>query len=427
MSTLSPRASGRLRPGRRRDLPTVWWALSLAAINLGYFLLQVVLSTNTFFNVGSPAAYSQELVWSACGLMLAQAAAVFLRARPVLMFVLIVALQFALLALVGDRDLVVGVLLVFAVYNLTARTRWPVWLSSLAIAVVADYGWQMFVDRLVHVPGTTYVLAAFAVQIPLNYTVGAAPGLLVGAYQRHAAVAADRARIAREREVAVRDREEAVRAAAVAGERMRMARELHDITAYRLSGILLESESALDALDSAPEAVRAALMSVREESTQTWASLNEMVRVLRPDGVADPADLAPEEAGEAGLRALVASARKANPATSLTITGDLSTLSPLSSLACYRIVQESLSNARKHAPGAPVDVEVELADGQLSIAVRNARPAQSAASMTVGGGFGLVSMQERASVLGGALESHPSDGGGWLTRVVIPLGVVVAA
>lgn len=419
-SVLSPDGSLAVKPSelhQPRELSAHWWAILLAVVNIGYFLMQVALSTDTFFSIGSSLVLTPLQTWGACALMLAQAGVVFLRSRPVLMFALIIAGQFALMFLVGDRHLVVGVLLLFAVYNLTARTRRQVWVPTLALAAVIDYGLQIVDDSYTHVPDSTYVLVAYAVQTALNYATGIPAGLLVGAYRRGSELAVNYAQL-------VESEHEGWLAAALAAERAAMARELHDVGAHRLGGMMLQTNAALRRLDGDPEHMQKILETIRDEGKLAMQTLREMVDILREDAPELELAVGPS-LGQ--LPNLIDSIRSTNPGTDLDVDGYIDDLGPSASLAGFRIIEESLSNARKHSPGSPVRVQVIRTGRELHIDVRNGATTAPESAELPSSGWGIVGMRERVTLLGGQLRSGPTDDGGWCTHATIPIDQTVSA
>lgn len=221
------------------------------------------------------------------------------------------------------------------------------------------------------------------------------------------------------------------RTQAVAGERARMARELHDMVANHLSAIAIHSTAA-QAIDD-PSATREALGVIRENSVQGLAEMRRLIGLLR-----DPKTAGGDEEPAAtprleGLDALIDQARTSGGSSGLTfvLEDDRSPDGPGAGpgpaapveLAAYRIVQESLTNALKHA--APGEVRVRLAHdrgGALTVTVRSPfadRPGPRAP----GSGAGLVGMRERTALLGGAFEAGPESGPAgrvWLVRAALP-------
>uniref|UniRef100_UPI003F4984CA sensor histidine kinase n=1 Tax=Nonomuraea bangladeshensis TaxID=404385 RepID=UPI003F4984CA len=207
------------------------------------------------------------------------------------------------------------------------------------------------------------------------------------------------------------------RRAAVAAERTKMARDLHDVIAGHLSAIALQSEAALSLGDTSSEAARSVLASVRENSLRALEEMHTMIKLLRADGSGRGEIDAPP--GLSALSALVESARASgmNVEVHSNITESV-TLPAAVNLTAYRIVQEAVTNAMKHAPRTRARVDVRLIDDSLTVEVVNDLPAASRSGD--GTGTGLPSMRERATAIGGSLVAGPSDTG-WLVRAVLPI------
>ncbi|MFF5500507.1 sensor histidine kinase [Streptomyces roseolus] len=215
------------------------------------------------------------------------------------------------------------------------------------------------------------------------------------------------------------------RTQAVAAERARMARELHDVVANHLSAIAIHSTAALSLDD--PGTTRQALTVIRENSVAGLAEMRRLIGLLRESGAeTEPA----ATASLAGLDALVAQAGANGTASGLRFVLDDARrdgpgLPAPVELAAYRIVQEALTNALKHAVPGEVRVALARSDGALRVTVTSPygeRPGPRAP----GSGAGLVGMRERVALLGGALEAGPvADGGGgevWRVRAELPVG-----
>jgi len=208
------------------------------------------------------------------------------------------------------------------------------------------------------------------------------------------------------------------RAAAVAAERARMARDLHDVIAGQLSGIAIQSEAALTLPDPDPAVLRRVLQSVRRDSVASLAEMRTMIGLLRADGAGDgdprtaPAGLDRldellESASSTGLRIEVDDARGGAPELPAAVD-----------LAAFRIVQESLTNAAKHAPRSRVRLHLDDHDGELLIEIEN--DLVPGAPAGEGTGTGLLGLHERAAAVGGTVTAGP-DGGGWRVRAVLPV------
>jgi signal transduction histidine kinase len=206
---------------------------------------------------------------------------------------------------------------------------------------------------------------------------------------------------------------------AVLEERTRIARELHDVVAHHLSLIAVQAETAPYRIPELPEPVRAEFGALSEVAREALTEMRRLLGVLRQD---QPAGLAPQPQ-LADLPALVDSARRAGVEVALSVPVDLGTVPAGIGVCAYRIVQESLSNASRHAPGATVTVQVDqdAQDVQLRVANGPGGPVPHWGHERQHG-HGLTGMRERVALLGGSLAAGPTPGGGFEVSVVLPLG-----
>jgi signal transduction histidine kinase len=200
-------------------------------------------------------------------------------------------------------------------------------------------------------------------------------------------------------------------------ERNRIARELHDVIGHTLTVSLLHVQSARLAVEHDPADASRALAEAERLGRQCLAEVRTTVGTLRQDGAAH--DNAPLP-GAGGLPALVEQFRSAGADVSLAVEGDTGGLPATTGLALYRILQESLTNAIRHAPGSPVEVRLTVGAGSVTLT------ADSGGQPGTGTGLGLVSMQERAESLGGHCEAGPG-GRGWLVRAWLPVDASLRA
>ncbi len=243
-----------------------------------------------------------------------------------------------------------------------------------------------------------------AVVFAIAWTIGFAIG-------RKLQEAADvKERLAR----AERERLERARTA-VDEERARIARELHDVVGHSVSVMTVQAAAARRLLKPHQEQEREALLVVEQTGREALAEMRRMVGVLRRPEEA-PA-LAPQPSLE-HLDTLVAHTRERGLPVELRIEGTPSALPPGVDLTAYRLVQEGLTNAIKHARARQAEVVVRYGDGQVELIVTDdGRGGGDGDS----GGHGLVGMRERVSVYGGELEAGPQDGGGYRLRARLPL------
>ena len=205
--------------------------------------------------------------------------------------------------------------------------------------------------------------------------------------------------------------------AAVAEERARIARELHDVIGHEVTVIALQADAAAAALAKAPERAAAPVAAIRRSATEALA---EMRRVVGMPRAAEEEDLHPQP-GLDDLADLVEQSRAAGAQVDLTLRPPVRATHASVELAAYRIVQEALTNARRHAPGAPVDVRVVGDEAEVVVEVVNPPAGPIPAPRAGGSGFGLVGMRERVRMLGGRLDAGPTARGGYALTARLPL------
>jgi signal transduction histidine kinase len=204
----------------------------------------------------------------------------------------------------------------------------------------------------------------------------------------------------------------------VAEERLRIARELHDVLAHTVAVINVQAGVAAHVLDQQPEQAREALNHIKTASRATLQELRALVGVLREDGARAPLAPAP---GLAALDDLVATVRDAGLTVDVADTRRNGPLPATVDVAAYRILQESLTNAIKHAGGAAVRVTIAQDTAGLELEVTNNGGEGLPASIAGGLGHGVSGMRERAAALGGSLEAGPLPDGGFRVHATLPL------
>jgi signal transduction histidine kinase len=212
-------------------------------------------------------------------------------------------------------------------------------------------------------------------------------------------------------------RRELVATAARLAERRRLAEEMHDVVTHRLSLMVLHA-GALGTSSTEP-AVRAAADEIRRSGATALAELRDLVGVLRDAGEARADRQADHDAPDPAT--LVAEARAVGEEVTYTTTGDPERISPTVRRTAYRVVQESLTNARKHAAGAAVSVSLSYRPDGLTVRVTNdaaRRPPDDA--LTGGGGVGLAGLTQRVELVGGTLRAGSRPGGGYQVDAILP-------
>jgi signal transduction histidine kinase len=202
------------------------------------------------------------------------------------------------------------------------------------------------------------------------------------------------------------------------GERARIARELHDVVAHHISLVAMQAEAARLTTPGMPVAGAERLSAIGDTARAGLVEMRRLLGVLRQDAQTDAAERRPQP-GLEQLNELIDEARGASGAgTRLIVSGPPVTLDPGVELAAYRIVQEALTHARRHAPRAAVDVELHYTDDALRLRVRDNGPGPPAAAPA--GGHGLAGMRERAAAVGGRLCTGYAAGGGFLVEATLP-------
>jgi len=196
-------------------------------------------------------------------------------------------------------------------------------------------------------------------------------------------------------------------------ERLRIARELHDVVAHNVSVMAIQAGAARVSGNSSKEA----LQSIESTARDTLAELNRLLGVLRKQS---DAPLAPQP-GLDQVDALLKSANDAGLETTLKITGEKRPLPAALDLTAYRIVQEAITNALKHAHASRLEVRVAYREGALELTIRDNGEGQSEAAVKASTGHGLIGMRERVELFGGELEAGSSNVGGFTVRSRLPI------
>jgi signal transduction histidine kinase len=267
-------------------------------------------------------------------------------------------------------------------------------------AVIA--GWVLFLwlPAALGVTGAPTVLAVLSIAAWLLVLLAAAETLR-GRQER-----ASEARRARQ-EVARRQADE---------ERLRIARELHDVLAHHISLINVQSGVALHLIDERPEQARIALEAINEASADALREVRSALDVLR--GSKEEPPRAPT-VGLARLDELVSRASATGVGVSLEVQGARRPLPTSVDLAAFRIVQESLTNIVRHADAGSAKVQLTYGNDDLTVQIDDDGPGPG---VPADGGSGIAGMRDRATALGGELEAAPQPSGGFRVRARLPLG-----
>ncbi|MCW2899034.1 MAG: two-component sensor histidine kinase [Streptosporangiaceae bacterium] len=306
-------------------------------------------------------------------------------------------------------------------FTVLTTTLWGDFVPML----VAAYSVARHADRQRAAAGVLVVATAFVVlmvRVPSVGTTGNIPFAfvplavvtLVGRglrrrHRSHAALSLHASRLAEDQAAWGRD--------AIAAERARIARELHDVVAHCVSVMVIQAGAAEDLLDRDPEAARQPLRAVQATGQEAVAELGHMLGLLR-GGAAAPEALAPQP-GVAQLPELAAQVRHAGLTVDYDVQGTPRDLPPGVDVALYRLTQEALTNVLKHARGARASVVLRHAEGAVELSIHDDG---RGAATGVGLGHGLIGMRERVALYGGTLSAGPREGGGFAVEAVIPFG-----
>ena len=344
-----------------------------------------------------------------------------------------------------DLDVVGGALVVVAGLALVFRRPWPVPTFYATLVATAGYFaldyeggplfWAVLVAFLAtvgagkRVAGIVELVVTYVSMVTLvSLTADSFPwafafGLVAWMIVLFAIAEIARIRRFRAADVERWRQEEARRQ--VSEERLRIARELHDVVAHNISLVNLQASVALHLIDQQPEQARTALATIKDASKEALVELRSVLGVLRQVDEPDDAPRAPTP-GLARLDDLIGQAVATGVDARVVTTGPARPLPAGLDLAAFRIVQEALTNAARHA--APTAAEVRLAYGDdLVVEVvdegrrAGARPLDADAASDLGSGHGIAGMRERAEAAGGSLEAGPRPGGGWRVCARLPL------
>ncbi|UNX54560.1 histidine kinase [Georgenia sp. TF02-10] len=413
-------------------------AVVVAVVSVGFFVAILLVTA------GSPAGPGDLAIGR--GQLVAVAVIVFLQALPLGLrrtapgtcLLLTALMQVVLVAVFADSIRAIAPLLAAYAVGAYARRSRVGWILAGVIALEGVFGvlagafvfpriGSLLGGSLPNVlsqRGTAAWTANYLLSVAITYTAPALLGRFMATRRQYVALLRQRA------DQAVREREARARSA-VAEERARMARELHDIAAHHLSGIVVQAGATERLVDTDPAAAREAARWIRNQGKETLDNMRMVVGILRDR---DDGDRPGPSAGDAGsddqlapvpglaaLDQLIAGTTGLGTAVRCEVLGDPFPLGPTADLAAYRTLQEALSNARRHSPGAAVAVRLQYLPDRLELRVDSEPPPGGPLLPTGdGGGHGLLGMRERAELIGGTLEAGPTRDGGWRVRLRVP-------
>jgi signal transduction histidine kinase len=336
---------------------------------------------------------SETMTWWGWALIAAQVAPLVVRRRAPAIVALVTGVATLAFGMANLPDPAITFPLAVAIYTVAAyrhrSVTVPIALSIVVVCVLSI----VFDDQ------------ADVADLAVNFAVA------LGAW-----VVGDSTRSQRERTAWMADRQhdEALRAAA--DERVRIARDLHDVVAHHISVIVVQAEAAQEVLATHPERAEGAMATVADTARAALGELRRMLGLLRSESARTP------QPDLAAVDDLVASVRGAGLAVEVRTTGPPRAVEGLVGVTAYRIVQEALTNVLRHAEARRACVDLAFEDDALVVRVADdGRGAPGGTSEGTSGGHGLVGMRERVAVLGGHLETGPAPGGGFAVTARLPL------
>ena len=394
---------------------------------------------------------SRAVVLSALATL--QIAAVMMTARFPYWVLGIVASADLIILIASDRSGLGSVAVMVVIWYLV-RYRVPGWQIALFANVIAFI--LVFLMGEVHSGhrGMIAMILLLSVHLLQRYLLPVAVAeYMLGRERLHQALRDKAELLEREKQLFEREERERVERE-LRTSRNALARDLHDIAGHHLSGVIVSAQAAVALWHKDPERSEQMLQTVQDSARTALADLRQVVGLLRSE---DSNVSGREDQGEDGRRNeptlsstesaavtgsqmtrepvllpsleavphLVEESRRRQQRVGYAVNGRPCPLSPLADTAAYRMVQESLANCARHAPGAPCQVRITYQQGCVEIVVSNRRPpnaeARQAGAGSKGGGYGLSGMAERAALVGAELVTGPDPDGGWCNRLVIPV------
>lgn len=364
---------------------------------------------------GSPAVHGRLTAAAVAVAVAACGALMWRHRRPVSVLALTIGgvVAFHLLSGAPRTPLITVPMIVFYSMAIDSGWRRTLAVGGATVAVLAA------ADALV-VPGSLF--SALNVALVTLNGLAVATGEAVRNRRAYIAEVEERARHAEQ------DREQEA-SRRVTGERLRIARDLHDVLGHQIALINIQAGVAEHVLDGRPDQARQALGHIREACRSALDGLGDTVGLLR-----EPADTMTSARPRSGLDELVASFRRSGLQVAHDAEGQVRPLPPATDMTVYRIIQESLTNVSKHAHGAAAVVRLSFGPETVGVMVDNEgrdggrngsgdqRPASGPGGpCLVNGGHGLSGMRERVALMGGSLDAGPRPGGGFRVSAWLPL------
>jgi signal transduction histidine kinase len=337
---------------------------------------------------------SERMVWWGWALVAVQVVPLVWRRRSPLVVAFVSGMASLAFGLANLPDPAIQFTLAVALYTAAAYRPRSVTLP-VAVSVALVCALSIVLDR-----------QADAADVAVNYLVA------IGSW-----VVGDSTRSQRERTawLAQRRQDDARRAAAE--ERVRIARDLHDVVAHHISVIAVQAEAAQEVLATHPERAAGAMATVADTARTALGELRRMLGVLRSDGARAP------QPDLAAVDDLVATVRSAGLAVEVRTTGPARPVEGVVGMTAYRVVQEALTNVLRHSGGSRACVDLAFEDAALVVRVEDdgTGPERGRATGDTGLGQGLIGMRERVVLVGGEVEAGPGPEGGFVVRATLPL------
>jgi signal transduction histidine kinase len=386
----------------------------LAGVLSLVYLVAALLSTDTFPKNFEAQLDYKQLLGPVLVIAINTIALANSRRHPIIFYTVSVVSMIVLAFVLGDRASAATPLYWIAIFVLSIFTEGrsfflTIFFGLSADIIVSTYLRSNYLDSVSSFATFASLAIEPAVNVVMSYGLIITLGKVVRNQRRHKLV--DGARIQRLKQ----ERDTAVEVA-VADERTRMARELHDVSAHHLTAVIIQGKAASEIFESTPGEVPDLLFGVIDQGERALRSLRQLVGVLRigPTESQDP------QPSIRAVMSLVEGCRHSGLTVTAEIDGDLSGIDSAIQVSCYRIVQESLSNALRHAHGSRVSVSIKRDEGDLVIQVENSA-GESLERTLSGQGLGLVGLRERTESLGGSFAAGHSGEGSWRVQARIPL------
>ncbi|MEA2441388.1 MAG: hypothetical protein QOH76_2812 [Thermoleophilaceae bacterium] len=385
----------------------------LAAILLGAALVSSHVEADNL-RAGDPTATQPSSIALVAGAALVVLPLVLRRRAPLAVLLACTAgFLFARIVLESSDSPITAIALSLAVYSAAVHghARWRNWVCGAALVAVMAELWREVAGF--DGTGVKHVLLVKILALLVNLALFSAMWALggaVGSGRRRAAELSKRnAELEHEREENARR--------AVFDERVRIARELHDVVAHHVSVMGVQAGAARMVMARDRAKATAALSSIEASSREAVVELHRLLGFLRQAG--DPDDITPRP-GIGQVGGLASAMSDSRLAVEVGVEGEARPLPPTVDVSAYRIVQEALTNALKHSGGTRADVRVRYRPSELEVEIVDNGRGGSRAAATRNGGLGLIGMRERAALHGGQLTAGPSPAGGFAVRARLP-------